>query len=682
LLTPEDDKAEGAHPVMIISYECWQKRFAGDPKVVGRSVSVNARSFTIIGVTPRGFHGTEIAYVAEMWFPMMMLGEIVKWSNDLWDRSGQSYMVQGRLKPGVKMVQAQASLKAAMAQLAREYPENDGKTILLSPPGLFGLYFRGPILSYTGVLMIAAGLVLLLACLNLANLLLARALERRKEFAIRLAIGAGRMTIIRQLLSESLLLSFVGGLIGLLLARWLVNALMAFTPPFDFPISSTLHIDHRVLIFTLAVSLLTGVIFGLLPALKSTKPDLVPALKDEISAVGSRRSLLRSGLVVSQVALSLLLLICAGLVLRGLLRAESLNPGFTPRNAILISFDLGLQGYDDERTEIFKQQLLERIRALPGVQSAGLADYVPFDLMTRFSNIYAEGRTQERSVDPPSALRGSAGPGFIQAFGARLLQGRDFTTVDNATKQSKAIVNETFAQRIWQGETAVGKRFSRHSPEGPWIEVIGVIQDGKYQSLGEEGRLFFYTNLEDDQGGSGVSLSLVVRTPNEPLSLIAAIRREFGQLDRNLPVFNVKTMNEHMNLPLLPARVAATLLGSFGLLAMLISAIGLFGVMSYVVSQRTHEIGIRLALGAQPWNIVRLIAGQGLKLTFMGLALGLAGAIALTRALSPFLYGISAVDPLTFILIPVLLSCVALLACWLPAKRAMRVDPLIALRCD
>jgi predicted permease len=683
LLTPEDDKAEGAHPVMVISFDCWQKRFAGDPKVVGRNVSVNARSFSIIGVAPRGFHGTEIAYVAEMWFPMMMLGEIAKWSKDLWDRGGQSYMVQGRLKSGVNIAQAQASIKAVMAQLAREYPENDGKTILLSPPGLFGLMFRDPILSFTGVLMIAAGLVLLLACLNLANLLLARAMERRQEFAIRLAIGAGRMVIIRQLLCESLLLSLAGGLLGLLLAGWMVDALMAFIPQFDFPISSTLNIDHRVLIFTLAASLLTGVIFGLLPALKSTKPDLVPSLKDEISSGGSRRSWLRSGLVVSQVALSMLLLICAGLVLRGLLRVESLNPGFTPQNAILISFDLGLQGYDDERTKIFKQQLLEGVRALPGVQSAGLADYIPLDLtITRSSNIYAEGRTQERSVDPPAALRGSAGPGFLQAFGARLLQGRDFTAADNLTKQSKAIVNETLARRIWPGERAVGKRFSRSSPEGPWIDVIGVIQDGKYESLSEEGRPFFYTNLEDDQGGNGVSLNLAVRTPNEPLSLIAAIRREFGQLDRNLPVFNVKTMTQHMDLPLFPVRVAATLLGSFGLLAMLISAIGLFGVMSYTVSQRTHEIGIRLALGAQPWNILWLVAGQGLKLTLAGLALGLAGAIALTRVLSPFLYGISAVDPLTFILISVLLSCVALLACLMPAKRAMSVDPLVALRCD
>jgi predicted permease len=682
LLTPEDDKAEGAHPVMVISYDCWQKRFAGDPNVVGRGVLVNARSFTIIGVAPRDFYGTEIGYVAEMWFPIMMLDQIIKWGNDLWDRSGQSYLAQGRLKSGVDIVQAEALLKGAMAQIAHDYPnENHGRTVLLSAPGLFGSLFRGPVLSFVSVLMVAAGFVLLLACLNLSNLLLARAMDRRKEIAIRLAIGAGRMRIVRQLLTESLLLAFVGGAIGSLLAYWLVDAVMAFRPPLDFPIPSALGIDHRVLIFTLVVSLLTGVIFGLLPALQSTKPDLATTLKDEISPGGSRRSLLRSGLVVSQVALSLLLLICAGLVARGLQRAESLNPGFNPQNAILMSFDLGLQGYDGARSKIFKQRLLERVRALPGVQSAGLADYVQFDLMTRDSYIHAEGRPLERGVNPPSALRGSASPGFLRGLGARLLQGRDFTEADNETKRSVAVVNETFARRIWNGATAVGKRFSFFGQEGPWIEIIGVIQDGKYSSLGEEGRLFVYTNLEDDNGGNGLSLNLVVRTASEPLNVIAAIRHEFGRLDRNLPVFNVKTMAQHMNWPLFPARVAAALLGSFGLLALLISAIGLFGVMSYSVSQRTHEIGVRLALGAQPRTILRLIVGQGLKLTLIGLTLGLAGAFTITRLMSPLLYGVSAVDPSTFILISLLLLCVALLACWLPARRATRVDPLIALRC-
>jgi putative ABC transport system permease protein len=680
LLTPEDDKAEGAHPVMVISYDCWQKRFAGDPKVVGRSVSVNARSFTIIGVAPPGFQGTEIVCLAEMWFPIMMLGDIVKWGQDLWDRGGQSYLVQGRLKDGINMAQAEASLKGVMSQLAHEYPnDNGGNTIMLSPPGFFGSWYRGPILGFASVLMFAAGFVLLLACLNLANLLLARALERRKEIAIRLALGAGRMRIVRQLLTESLLLSCAGGTIGLLLAYWLMKVATAFKPPMDLPIAMELRMDHRVLIFTVASSMLTGLIFGLLPALKSTRPNLAPTLKDEIPTGNPRRSFLRSGLLVSQVALSLLLLIGAGLVLRGLLRAETINPGFTPRNAIMMFFDLGLQGYDASRTKNFKQQLLERVRALPGVQYAGLADYIPFDGLTRGRNIHAEGRPLDRGMDPPSALMGSAGPGFLQAFGVRLLQGRDFTATDNATKKSVAVVNESFARRIWMGESAVGKRFSLWHG-GPLIEVIGVIQDGKYESLNDEGRMFFYTNLEDDKGGNGLSLSLVVRTPNDPRGMIAAIRREFEQLDSTLPVFNVKTMAEHMNFPLIPARAAAALLGSFGLLAMIISAIGLFGVMSCSVNQRRHEIGIRLALGAQPCNILGLIAGQCLRLTLIGLVLGLAGALALTRALSPFLYGVSAVDPQTFILISLLLSCVALLSCCLPAKRAMRVDPLIVLR--
>ncbi len=416
-------------------------------------------------------------------------------------------MVQGRLKPGVGLAQAEASLKAVMANLAREYPnDNQGKTILLSPPGLFGLYFRGPVLGFVGVLMAAAGFVLLLACTNLANLLLARAMEWRKEIAIRLAIGAGRMRIVRQLLTESLLLVLIGGAIGLLLAHWLVRAMMAFRPPLDIPVLVTLHIDHRVLMFTLLVSLLTGMLFGLLPALQSTKPDLAPTLKDEIPAGGSRRSILSNGLVVFQVALSLVLLIGAGLVLRGLQRAQALYPGFTPQNAILMSFDLGMQGYDGRRSAVFKRQLLERVRALPGVQYAGLSDYIPFDLMTRDNGIKIEGRPEWHS-----ARRGTATPGFLQAIGARLLQGRDFTAADDEANKSLAIVNETFARRFWKGEPAVGKRFwfgGTGGTKGPWTEVIGVIQDGKYFSLGEEPTpLRFRSRLLKRRRNSGSGIS-------------------------------------------------------------------------------------------------------------------------------------------------------------------------------
>src|SRR6266540_923352 len=533
--TPEDDKAPGAHPVAVVTHDCWQRRFAGDPNIVGKNVLVNGRSYTIIGVAAPGFYGAEIGYKTEMWFPMMMLAQIEAGRDYLNDRGTWNFFVQGRLKPGVSVAQAEAALKNIAAQLAREFPkENEGITIALSPPGLFGAFMRGPIMGFAGVLIAVVGLVLLLACTNLANLLLAHATERRKEIAIRLAIGAGRWRLVRQLLTESVALAALGGAFGLALAYWLVDAVMAFKPPLDIPLTTELHLDARVLLFTIAVSLLTGVVFGLLPALQATKPELVPALKDETSIGGYRRSWLRSGLVVMQVALSLVLLICAGLVLRGLQNAQRLSPGM-------------------------------------------------------------------------------------------------------------------------------------------------VAQGGKYFSLSEEAQSFVYVNLRPD---SGSFLTLVARTAGDPQALIAALRREFQQLDANLPVYNVKTLTEHMAVPLFPGRVAATLLGSFGLLALLLAAIGIFGVMSYAVTQRTREIGIRMALGANAAGIFRLVVGHGLTLTAIGLGIGLAVAVAGTRLLATLLFGVSATDPLTFAVIALLLALVALLACWIPARRATKVDPMEALRAE
>jgi predicted permease len=550
--------------------------------------------------------------------------------------------------------------------------------IALSPAGLFGSFMRGPVIGFAGVLMTVVGLVLLLACTNLANLLLARATERRKEIAVRLAIGASRWRLVRQLLTESLLLAASGGALGLLLAYWLVDAVMAFKPPNDIPLSTELHIDGRVLLFTLIVSALTGVVFGLLPALQATKPDLVPALKDEASRGGYRRSWLRSGLVVSQVSLSLILLICAGLVLRGLLRAQLLNPGFDPQHALELSFDLGLQGYDGPRIQEFKRRLLDRVRTLPGVQYAGLSDLVPLSLNTNISAIYVEGQPEQRGANVPGAVISRASPGFISALGTRLLQGRDFTEQDGESRRPVAVINETFAQRFWPGQSALGKRFSLQSSAGPWTEVVGVIQDGKYFSLSEEAKPFLYVNLGPQ---SGRFLTVVVRTTTEPQSALAAIRREVQQLDATLPIYNVKTMVEHMALSLFPARVAATLLGSFGVLALLLAAIGIFGVMSYAVTQRTREIGIRMALGANAAGIFRLIVGRGLTLMVIGLGIGLAVAVAGTRLLATLLFGVSATDPLTFVVIALLLMFVVLLACWIPARRATKVDPMIALRC-
>jgi putative ABC transport system permease protein len=521
------------------------------------------------------------------------------------------------------------------------------------------------------------GLVLLLACTNLANLLLARATERRKEIAVRLAIGAGRWRLVRQLLTESILVATLGGALGLGLAYWLVDAIMVLKPPIDIPLSTELHIDGRVLLFTLIVSVMTGVLFGLLPALQATKPDLVPALKDEVSLGGYRRSWLRNGLVVLQVSLSLVLLICAGLVLRGLQRAQLLNPGFVPERAFELSFDLGLQGYDGPRSQELKRRMLERVRALPGVQYAGLSNFVPLSLNINQSVIYVEGQPEQRGVNAPMAMTSNASPGFISALGTHLLEGRDFTEQDGESKQRVAVINETFARRFWPGQSALGKRFSTERSADPWIEVVGIIQDGKYFSLSEEATPFAYRNLLPQDGQY---LTMAVRTSGEPHGVMAAIRREFQQLDATLPIYNVKTMVEHLALSLFPARVAATLLGAFGLLGLLLAAIGIFGVMSYAVMQRTREIGIRIALGAQAGEIFKLVVGEGLKLTTLGLAIGLATAFAGTRLLSSFLYGVGALDVITFAGVSLLLAMVAMLACYVPARRAMKVDPMVALR--
>ena len=471
-----------------------------------------------------------------------------------------------------------------------------------------------------------------------------------------------------------------------MLAYWLVDAIMKFQPPMDIPLTIELDIDYRVLLFTSIVSVLTGVVFGLLPALQATKPELVPALKDETNIGGYSRSWLRSGLVVMQVALSLVLLICAGLVVRGLQNAQRLSPGLITNNAVELSFDLSLQGYDGPRIQQFKEQLLARARTVPGVQAVGLTDFVPLSMNINNEAINVEGQTQQQGMNAPTAMVSRATPGFTTALGTRLIEGRDFTETEIANNRRVALINAAMARKFWPNQSvqaALGKRFSfENSPVPPdaWIEVVGVIEDGKYFSLSEETQPFLFTNLRPQ---SGSYLTLVARTGGGDSSpVIAALRREVQQLDATLPVYGVKTLTEHMAVPLFPARVAATLLGAFGLLALLLAAIGIFGVMSYAVSQRTRELGIRIALGASATNIFRLVVGQGLTLTAIGLGIGLAVAVAGTRLMSGLLYGVNALDVATFAGVSALLSSVALLACYVPARRAMRVDPLIALRSE
>jgi putative ABC transport system permease protein len=673
----DDDRVAGASPVAVMSYKCWQQRFGGDQSVIGKDVIVNGRSFTVVGVAPRGFFGTEVVSQPELWFPMAMEAQLETGNNWLDDRESKNIFLQGRLKPGVSVTQAQTALNSIAMDLEREYPNiNEGKRVELSPPGLIGLAMRGPVLGFSGLLMGVVGLVLLLACINLANLLLARAADRRREIAVRLALGATRFRIVRQLLTESLMLAFCGGALGLLPAAWLVNLAAAFKAPPNIPLAFDIHIDYRVFVFTFLLSLGTGVLFGLLPALQATKTDLVPALKAEPSFGGHRHSWLKSSLIVFQIALSLMLLVAGGLMMRSLKQAQAINLGFDPKNAIEAAFDLRLQGYESAQGKEFQKRVLDRVRALPGVAAAGLADMVPVDLHFTRTAVFIEGQPPERTANTPSSMINRASPQYFQAMSTRLLAGRDFTEQDDQKSPRVAIVNETFARRFFPGEDPIGKRFSLGRPDSARTQIIGIVEDGKYAGLNEGPKPFVCRPLWQAEVGA---TSVIVRTDGDPQGLIGAVTREVEDLDPHLPISS-NTLAGKLDVPLLPARIGASLLGGFGLLALALAAIGIYGVISYAVSTRTHEIGIRMALGAEKSDVLKLVLGQGFKLTLIGLAIGLVAALGVTQFMKAILFGVSATDPLTFAMAAVVLGSVALLACYVPARRATKVDPMVALR--
>jgi predicted permease len=676
-----EDDAPGAPRVVVISHGLWRRHFASAPDVVGQTLRIRGRPFEIVGVAPPEFRGLFVGFSSELWIPLNSDVSFAASGGLAEDRESRWLLVKGRLRPGVTAARAETGLGVLARQLAEAYPESNRdrrfRVIPTSDVRLLPMVDR-VLVPVAVLLMSVVGLLLLIVCTNLANLLLARALTRRKEIAIRLAIGAGRWKLIRQLLTESMLLALLGGVLGLLVAWWTVKLLVGFQPPVLFKLSLDLSIDGRVLAFTFLVSVLAGVLFGLAPALQATRPQLVPALKDEADAVGSRyrRFGLRNSLVVFQVAVSVVLLVGTGLFVRSLIVAQDIDPGFERERAAIMTIAPELAGYDRTRAENLFAELVERASVLPGVESATLVSHMPLGVAINTSELYVEGG----GTSPDDALgvdMTAVSPGYFETMAVPLLQGRDFTQQDDRSAPPVVIVSETAARRAWPGQNPVGKRVRIGGPDSELREIVAVAQDTKVRTLGEEPRPYVYLPLRQNYRSI---LSLVVRTGGDPENLLPVLQREALSLDESLPIMELKSMKRHLDIMLFAPRMGGTLLGIFGGLAVLLATMGLYGVVSHAAAQRTREVGIRVALGARPMDVVRVVTEQAMILVGVGTAIGLALGFLATRPLGGYLYGVDASDPTTFIAVALTLGAVAFLATLVPALRAARLDPVAALR--
>jgi putative ABC transport system permease protein len=689
LLTPEDDKRPGGHPVVVLSHAFWQRRFGGDPNVVGQVVKLNGHDFTVVGVAKKGFSGTrQFGWIPDVYLPLMMYAQAIPGTDErfLSNRGNRNLNINGRLRDGVTIEQARAAMSAFAKQLANDYPQtNANLDVGMIPAGTKtqpAVVLMGYTQTIVGAMMGLVGLVLLVACSNVANLLLVRATTRRREIAVRLALGASRFRLVRQLLTESVMLSALGGTLGLVLAVWLSDLFRFAAPNVDFATMDfdyDLSLDYRVLGFTLAVSVLTGLIFGLAPALQGSRPDLVPTLKGETGGVvmGRRRLNSHIPLVVLQVALSLMLLVSAGLLVKSMRNAQMMNPGFRTDHLLMASVNVDLHGYDEARGRRFYKQLIERLQSLPGVKQASFAGPLPLDQYEYGARVTIEGRIARTANERLNIGYSIVGHNYFETMNTPIVQGRAFTERDNENAPRVVIINETMARRYWPNQSPIGKRLRLGGEQNPWLEVAGVARDGKYITLGEPPTDYFFLPFWQNYDGQR---TLLVHTTGAPESVIAGIRQEVKALDEQLPVYGVRTAPEFLDRILSgPKSIAATVSG-FGMLALLLAAIGLYGVMSYAVEQRTREIGVRIALGARPRDLKRMILRQGLLLSLAGVVLGLIGALGLARLLQSLLYDVSASDPLTFGVVALSLIVVAMLACLIPARRTTKVDPMIALR--
>ncbi|HSE38021.1 MAG TPA: ABC transporter permease [Blastocatellia bacterium] len=674
-----DEDQPGATPVVVLSHGLWQRRLGGDSGIIGQNLTLDGRGFTVIGIMPPGFL---FPSRAELWTPVGLQAKDPGWESR---GNHPGLYAMARLKPGITVEQARDDMEIVAANLEKQYPDSNTGNRATITPALENIV--RDIRSALLVLLSAVGFVLLIACANVANLLLARATNRQKELAIRTALGASRTRIIRQLLTESMLLSFAGGALGLLLAQAGVKLIVAISPN-SIPRAAEIGLDRRVLVFTIAVSVLTGIIFGLAPALQASKPDLNETLKEAGRGSTGRRHILRGALVVSEVALTMVLLIGAGLMIRSFYHLQRVDPGFVADNLLTFNVALPAKKYPEGQQRVnFYQQLLHNLRALPGVESVGMATGLPLGNNGWQSGFWIEGRPEPPQGQRPLTEVAFVSPGYIDTMKMTLLNGRNFTEQDvkpstppdpqhpNFTPPTVTVIDEEFARRYWPDGNPVGEQISFW---GGKVTIVGVVRRVKMEGLStDSNRVQSYYPYLQNPGGN---MSIVLRTAGDPTALSNVVRQQVLAIDPDQPIYGVQTMGEIWTDSIAPDRLLLMLLGTFAAVALILAGVGIYGVMAYSVTQRTHEIGIRMALGARQSNVLGMVIRQGMTLAVVGLAIGLGGAWLATRAMASLLFGVSATDPATFGAISLVLAGVALGACFVPALRATKVDPMIALR--
>lgn len=687
LILPSEGQTPGSDPILVLGYSYWQKRFGGDKSVIGKHVEMNDHPLTIVGVASKDFHGTYSIIDSDLYLPLSanITTKDQKQVADTWtDRSDRSLTLMARLKPEMNLKQAQTSLNVVAQHLAEQHPDIDKGIAIRAFPEQLARPEPDPdntLSSIAAAFMALAVLVLLVACFNVTNVLLVRASCRQREMAIRATLGAGRLRLVRQYLTESLLLASLGACGGMLLSYWAMRYLSSIPLGTDLPLQLKFLPDARVYFFALGAALVTGVIVGVFPALRVARRDVSAVLHDGArgSSGGRRRQIVRGSLVVAQVGGSLVLLIVAGLFIRSLGKAQNIYLGFDPTNVLDLSLDVQQIGYQEVQGRAFYHELDSRLRALPGVISVGEAFSVPMGVMSAGGSVFVEDRPLDAGQQPPSVQYNMVSPAYFETLRIPVRNGRTFTDADGEKAPGVAIINQTMAKKFWPDQNPLGKRFSTKSASGPFIEVVGVVQDGKYKGFIEDPQPHFYEPLSQ----SYIPLRTIhIRTsvPTETLSM--QVQSQIRDLAPNLAVSEMQTLDQALQglNGFLFFRLGAQLTGAMGLLGLVLAVVGVYSVASYAAAQRTQEIGIRMAIGATPGDILKMVLRQGVGIVAIGLIVGLAAAFAGTRLLADLFYGVKPSDPLTYAAVATLLLAVALLACWIPARRATRVSPTVALR--